>query len=923
MGADSQETKGAPPEAKFVASVFGRVYYPVEADAFRHLPETELRWFPTERAARVAGYRPAMPVEPGLEEFEIIGQIGRGGTSTVFHAYDPVLRREVAIKVMHRADGADEESLARFSREARLVARLQHPRVVSVFAVKKLTGGGLALIMEYVPGQTLRDLIKSEGPLPLEQVESILRDVGEALAAAHAQGIIHRDIKPENIFIQATTGHALLADFGVAVPLDDTTRITHTGQVIGTPAYMAPELFDGGALEASSDLYSLGLVAWEMLAGRSPWAGENIYTIIRKQKEEQLPSLRKLRPELPKRVHVAINRALAKDPQDRWENVAEFLARFSGEASSLWWLWRPLERFRSGSASAPRLEGTGGEIEQAASAPTVQLSVGGDGELPEVVRVERGDASAAPVAAVAGGTVAAADRVADVPRPPRVALRTAGPAPRRRRSARTRSLPRVAAGIVFLTTAAVAAAAATSWLQRDAATDEAPMIVVSAESEDATSPGESAGTGNPADLAPYPGLDPADSLAAEEMVVDTASFLDAIPDFLMSSPAPAEEPEEVVEDTAVVEEPEVEVEAVEEPVLRLEQTASRIAPGGLHTCAVGSDGALLCWGSNERGQLGQGAGARSSAPGVIDLGITARSVVAGAFHTCALDTQGRPYCWGDNREGQLGGGVRGSDRGSVPASSQRFASLALGSSHSCGLTPDGRVYCWGSNSYGQLGSAGPGASAPLLVQSPETFVSIAAGWNHTCALTPQGRAYCWGRNDSGQLGDGTNTSTSLPAPVEGEQRFRMLTAGSAHTCGLTLDGEAYCWGQGNDGLLGNGANNSSAVPVRVLASQRFTQISAGGRHTCAVAQDGSAYCWGQNNYGQLGDETTAARAAPVQVRAPVGLTAVFASGSHSCGLGTDGEAYCWGFNIEGQLGDGSFAHRTTPQRVESLPGGLR
>src|SRR5690606_22689412 len=110
----------------------------------------------------------------------------------------------------------------------------------------------------------------------------ILRDVSEALIAAHGQGIIHRDIKPQNIFLHASTGRALLADFGIAVPLDDTTRITHTGSVIGTPAYMAPEQFEGGALDARSDQYALGLVAWEMLSGRAPWEGESLYNIIRK-----------------------------------------------------------------------------------------------------------------------------------------------------------------------------------------------------------------------------------------------------------------------------------------------------------------------------------------------------------------------------------------------------------------------------------------------------------------------------------------------------------------------------------------------------------------------------------------------------------------------------------------------------------------
>src|SRR5690606_8398336 len=128
--------------------------------------------------------------------------------------------------------------------------------------------GGLALIMEHVPGRTLREVISAEGPLALDRVESILHDVGSALAAAHRCGIVHRDVKPGNIFLHAATGHALLADFGIALPLDDSAKITHNGVVVGTPAYMPPEQVDARGVDCRSDLYSLALVGWEMLTGR-------------------------------------------------------------------------------------------------------------------------------------------------------------------------------------------------------------------------------------------------------------------------------------------------------------------------------------------------------------------------------------------------------------------------------------------------------------------------------------------------------------------------------------------------------------------------------------------------------------------------------------------------------------------------------
>ena len=239
---------------------------------------------------------------PGLEEFEFLEELGRGGSATVFRARDRILGRDVAIKLIHPTHLDDQESLARFTREARLVARLQHPGIASVYGVRELPDGGLALVMEYVPGITLREVILREAPLPVARVEAVLRDVGEALMAAHAQGIVHRDVKPQNIFVHEATGRAILADFGTAIPLHDTTRITHAGAVIGTPAYMSPEQFDHSDLDGRSDLYSLGLVGWEMLTGVSPWEGESLYNIIYKQKRVSLPSLRRLRPDAPPRV---------------------------------------------------------------------------------------------------------------------------------------------------------------------------------------------------------------------------------------------------------------------------------------------------------------------------------------------------------------------------------------------------------------------------------------------------------------------------------------------------------------------------------------------------------------------------------------------------------------------------------------------
>ncbi|MGH7474874.1 MAG: TonB family protein [Longimicrobiales bacterium] len=262
-------------------------------------------------------------------EYEILSELGRGGVSVVFLARDRELGRQVAIKVVRDGSSADEDTRARFEREARLLARLQHPNIVLVYSAKRLPDGGLALIMSHTPGRTLRELLRERGALPLVLVESILRDLASGLNYLHGQGIVHRDLKPENIFIDETSGRALISDFGIAKSLQSQSNVTLSGVVIGTPAYMSPEQIDGGELDSRSDLYSLGLIGHEMLTGARPWDGETIYSVIYKQKNEELPSLMSLRPDTPVYLQVAIAGAVAKDPSARWADAAAFLAHLS------------------------------------------------------------------------------------------------------------------------------------------------------------------------------------------------------------------------------------------------------------------------------------------------------------------------------------------------------------------------------------------------------------------------------------------------------------------------------------------------------------------------------------------------------------------------------------------------------------------
>jgi serine/threonine protein kinase len=264
--------------------------------------------------------------------YEIIRELGRGGTALVYLARERSSGCEVAIKLIRAKYLEDEETLARFAREARYVGELNHPNVVALRAVVELGDLGLALVMDHVSGRTLKQLIQETGPLSPQRADAVLRDIAAALGSAHARGIVHRDVKPENIFIDPT-GRALLADFGVARSMTSDTQLTMRGIAIGTPAYMAPEQIDGCVLDGRGDIYSLGLVGWEMLTGRRPWEGLSLYAVIYQQKHEDLPDVREIRPGVPDRLADAIASAIEKDRALRWQTVDEFVAALEGAAT--------------------------------------------------------------------------------------------------------------------------------------------------------------------------------------------------------------------------------------------------------------------------------------------------------------------------------------------------------------------------------------------------------------------------------------------------------------------------------------------------------------------------------------------------------------------------------------------------------------
>jgi serine/threonine-protein kinase len=246
--------------------------------------------------------------------YELLELVGRGGMSSVWKAHDRLLDRTVAIKVLHEHYTQDEEYVERFRREARSVAQVSHPNIVTVID-RGEDGGRQYIVFEYVDGENLKQVIEREGPLPVRDALLLALQVARALGFAHDRGLVHRDVKPQNVLLN-DEGQAKVTDFGIARSVD-VDGVTVTGTVLGTSEYIAPEQARGQRVDAHTDVYSLGVVLYELLSGAVPFSGESFVTIALQHVNEAPPDVLEHRPDCPPRVALAIERAMAKEPEDR------------------------------------------------------------------------------------------------------------------------------------------------------------------------------------------------------------------------------------------------------------------------------------------------------------------------------------------------------------------------------------------------------------------------------------------------------------------------------------------------------------------------------------------------------------------------------------------------------------------------------
>jgi serine/threonine-protein kinase len=257
-------------------------------------------------------------------------RLGAGGMSTVFLARDSVLERLVAVKLLAEHLSDDEAFVARFRREALAAARLQHPNIVQVFdSGEDEASGRHYIVMEYVNGPSCADMLRETPKLPIDRTVEIVKGACHGLDYAHRAGVIHRDVKPGNLLISEDTGALKLADFGIAKAAEQ-TRITQVGAVLGTAAYLSPEQATGEEAGPASDIYSLGVCAYQFLAGRLPYEYSSLTELALKQQSDQVAPIAQFRPEVPPALDMAIRRCLERDPSLRYTSALEMAAALEG-----------------------------------------------------------------------------------------------------------------------------------------------------------------------------------------------------------------------------------------------------------------------------------------------------------------------------------------------------------------------------------------------------------------------------------------------------------------------------------------------------------------------------------------------------------------------------------------------------------------
>lgn len=878
--------------------------------------------------------------------YEIEATLGQGGMGAVYRAQDLVLHKPVAIKVMLPGAGLDEQTVERFRQEARTIAGLRHPNIVTVHDLRHHEGLHF-FILDLIPGRSLDRILEQTRTLPVPIVRLWLSQVASALEFAHRKGVIHRDIKPGNILID-TDGNAVLTDFGIAKLQVNPKWKTVTGGFLGTPAYASPEQWKGQPVTSASDQYSLGIVAYAMLAGAPPFDGESFSDMALAHTGEAPDFVGKLRPDCPPAIAQAVHRMLEKAPDARWPSMREVVSAVGTPPPPDDPVWTQAAALASGQTleagedsdtwvtplPEPRQSSLTSTISQWFRPKRRRLAVGGAAVVTAALVgffvLPWGGGSGGMPATIVLSDVALSLALGDTVPLEAIVLDSGG---ERLRSPIDWESDRLTVASVSKDGQVIALGNGQASITARAGVAEATLTVsVSAAPGDGQTNqggggGQPSGGGAETSAAGATALRlgvPQTSLRIGDSVRVAVTLLDDRNRSLGTASAPrlvADDQDVVrvgdggwviavgVGNTQLLASTGGLESRTALSVSPVVPTFRSISAGADHTCGVAADGLVYCWGRNDRGQVGSRLGRSQRFPFPRPGRFAA--VSAGGLLTCALNPDQSVLCWG----------------GLAPPAG-RFRSIAAGQRHACGLTSGGSAACWGANDRGQLGNGTTSGGALTQVQGEIAFEMLAVGAEHNCGLL-SGRVYCWGSDASGQTGTGTleRGYVTQPTEVEGDHGYLVyVAAGTNHTCALTRVGTAMCWGDNQYGQLGDGSKQPRHAPRPVRAPMggnrplAFESLSAGATHTCGITNTKRLYCWGDNRFGQLGDGTTTPRVVPVRVPGD-DFVSVSTGRVHTCALTASGQARCWGANDGGQLGDGTSENRPRPVTPGQVGGG--
>jgi alpha-tubulin suppressor-like RCC1 family protein len=367
---------------------------------------------------------------------------------------------------------------------------------------------------------------------------------------------------------------------------------------------------------------------------------------------------------------------------------------------------------------------------------------------------------------------------------------------------------------------------------------------------------------------------------------------------------------------------------------QLTGSVAQLAVGFSHACIRTTAGELVCWGYNDRGQLGQGAasvGTDITSPVAVGVGTTWREVAPGKHHTCALDDTGQAWCWGSAEYGELGleAIVPGTDH-PVPTmvpDGRIYKQLASGDNFTCAIASDNGVWCWGANGAQEIGvgdSTDRGVPSQVLIVPPQVgsdtdWAQIALGSDHTCAVKAGGSLWCWGANGSGQLGQAGNPTIVRSRPevvLNTTAMYGEVHLGNDFECAREAGGSLMCLGVNASCQLGVGDTMDRDVPTTVSALPH-TALDAGVSHACALRAGGELWCWGRGAEGEIGIPGVGA-SQPTPAQVPGTWTAISAGNDFTCAIDDASAVWCWGDGANGQLGQGTTKSSPVPVRVPGL-----